>query len=75
MGNCSIDTDTAGDMIYARTDGFASGEAKDFAMYVVVHIRNGSIDYDKTRIVNNGQNNGAVHLMLTSASMPRRSIG
>ncbi|MBQ7901076.1 MAG: GH92 family glycosyl hydrolase [Clostridia bacterium] len=64
MGNGSFETDSAKDMIYVRTDGFASGHAKNFAMYAAVHIKNGSIDYDKMTIVNNGQNNGAVHLML-----------
>lgn len=64
MGRCSIETDADRDIVFVRTDGFASGEAKDFAMYVAVHIKNGSIDYDRVKIVNNGENNCAVHLML-----------
>lgn len=64
MGNCTIDTDGNNDMIYVRTDGFASGYAKDFSMYVAIRIKNGCIDYEKSRIANNGENNCAVHLML-----------
>ena len=63
LGDGSFEIDEKTKTLYGWTDGHMAGDAENFKMYVVIKLDD-SIDFENTKVLNNGNSNAVIHLML-----------
>lgn len=55
-------------IIYGATDGNKAGQAKDFKMYFALRPKNDWIDFDKTEVVADGEENAVLHIAVKNSA-------